>query len=646
MQRSYLLIILKKKEQKRKKKKLHFPFSFRFSELQASKAMAMETFFLSSQFIILLVCFLAIHGGADSSGFSCSVDSPRSCSTYISYFAKSPQFLDLVSISNLFGVSALEIAKASNLESERAPLFDGQLLFVPVNCSCSGNSFFANVTYKIKKDDSFFRVSTSWFEFLCDWNTVEKMNPTLKPNNLQVGVEAIFPLFCKCPSKKNSEQGIRYLITYVWQHNDEVSDVSVNLNVSKEAVLEAMEDQNLNQFVAGTRILMIPVSKLPLLSQSYSQRNKIKHLVVVIVAVALGLSFLLGASLVVYICFIHKKKTLPIWESSSFDISNLAKMKMKQNRELLPPVVSDYLGRPILYDYKVITDATMNFNEGLKIGKSVYRATINGQISVIKEAKRDSKEELMILQKVNHINLVKLVGFSSDDEENFYLVYEFAENGSLDKWLHSPSAASSGSVNFHLTWSQRLNIALDVANGLQYMHEHTQPSIVHRDIKTSCILLDLRFRAKISNLAKARPATGSLSTKVDVFAFGVVILELLSGKKAMGSKENGEEEEEEAGKLCKEIREVLDNEEIREEKLRDWMDPKLQSFYPIEGALSLAVMARACTQDEPLSRPSMAEIVFNLCVLAESPTEGAEKSWVSLLEADEIGHSHSPIRAR
>ncbi|XP_038883787.1 serine/threonine receptor-like kinase NFP [Benincasa hispida] len=599
-------------------------------------AMAMATSF-HLQFTLIL-CFVAIHGGAEiTDSSSCSIDSPSSCDTYVSYFAKSPQFLDLLSISKLFGVSALKIAKASNLESEKAPLFDGQLLFVPVTCNCSGNGnnsfFFANITYKINKGDTFYLVSTSFFENLCDSEMVVKMNPSLYPNNLPVGVEAIFPLFCKCPSKKNLKQGIQHFVTYIWQPTDEVSGVRSIFNVSKDVVLEDMKGLNLTNFVAGKPVF-IPVSKLPLLSQSPPQRKKIKHLVVVIGAAALALSLLLGASLMAYICFIYKKKKLPMW-------GNSIKMKMKQNAELLlsPPVVSNYLGRPILYDYKVIMDATMSFNEGSKIGKSVYRATINGQISVIKEAKPDSKDELMILQKVNHINLVKLVGFSSDDKENFYLVYEFAENGSLDKWLYSPSEASSS----HLTWIQRLNIALDVANGLQYMHDHTQPSIVHQDIKTSCILLDLRFRAKISNLAKARPAVNSLSTKVDVFAFGVVILELLSGKKGLKCTENGEEDD---VMLCKEMRDVLDKEEGREEKLRDWMDPKLKDCYPIEGALSLAVMARACTQDEPLSRPSMAEIVFNLCVLAESSPQKAKKTWVSLLEADEIGHSHSPIRAR
>lgn len=599
---------------------------------------------------MLFLCFLAINGGADSTGFSCSVDSSRSCRTYVSYFAKSSEFSDLVSISKLFGGSALEIAKASNLGSETAPLFQGQLLLVPVACGCTGNGFFANITYKIKNNDTYFHVCTSSFEYLCNWEIAEKMNPTFKPLHLQVGDELVFPLFCKCPSTRNLEQGVSHLITYIWQSTDGISDVSAIFNVSKDAISEEMKDQNLTNFVTGSPIL-IPVSKLPLLSQLYPQRKKIKHLVVIIVAVTLGLSFVLGASLMVYICFIYKRKKNPIWGISSFENSTLTQMKMKQNGQLLAPVVSDYLGRPIFYDYNVIVDATINFNEGFKIGKSVYRATINGQISVIKKAKQDSKEELMILQKVNHINLVKLVGFSSDDEENFYLVYEFAENGSLDKWLHSQSPASSGSLNLksHLSWRQRLNIALDVANGLQYMHEHTQPSIVHRDMRTSTILLDLRFRAKISNLAMARPAADSLSTKADVFAFGVVCLELLSGKKAMGgSKGNGEEEEEEGEvvTLWKEIRDVLDDEEKREEKLRNWMDPKLESLYPIEEALSLAVMARACTQDEPLSRPTMAEIVFNLCVLAESSAEGTEKSWVSLLEADEIGHTHSSIRAR
>ena len=77
---------------------------------------------------------------------------------------------------------------------------------------------------------------------------------------------------------------------------------------------------------------------------------------------------------------------------------------------------------------------------------------------------------------------------SSESGGNCFLVYEYAENGSLDKLLYSKASAASISVVV-LTWSQRLNIALDVANGLQYMHEHTRPSIVHGDIRTANVLL-------------------------------------------------------------------------------------------------------------------------------------------------------------
>jgi len=81
---------------------------------------------------------------------------------------------------------------------------------------------------------------------------------------------------------------------------------------------------------------------------------------------------------------------------------------------------------------------------------------------------------------------------------------------------------------FHFcTGSQRLHVALDVANGLQYMHEHTQPSIVNKDIRTTNILLDSTFWAKITNFSMARPAIDSLMPKVDVFDYGVVLLQLL-----------------------------------------------------------------------------------------------------------------------
>ena len=93
---------------------------------------------------------------------------------------------------------------------------------------------------------------------------------------------------------------------------------------------------------------------------------------------------------------------------------------------------------------------------------------------------------------------MKLEGFCIDPEDtNCYLVYEFIENGSLDSWLHE-------NENEKLNWITRLRIAVDVANGLQYIHEHTRPRVVHKDIKSSNILLDSNMRAKIANFGLAK----------------------------------------------------------------------------------------------------------------------------------------------
>ena len=88
----------------------------------------------------------------------------------------------------------------------------------------------------------------------------------------------------------------------------------------------------------------------------------------------------------------------------------------------------------------------MNLNENCRIGGSVYKAIIDEKVLAIKKFDEDVTEELKILQKVSHVNLVKLMGISSDSDGNYFLDYEFTENGSLDKWLHSKSSATSSSV--------------------------------------------------------------------------------------------------------------------------------------------------------------------------------------------------------
>ncbi|XP_008813272.2 serine/threonine receptor-like kinase NFP [Phoenix dactylifera] len=569
--------------------------------------------------------------------FSCSANSSSSCKTFVVYRTQSPEYLEPGDISDLFGVSPLSITRANNLSSEEGAFLPDQLLLVPISCSCTGNQSCANTTYQIKEGDTFYLVSIYNFENLTDYDVIMDLNPTLKPSKLKPGQEVIIPLYCKCPTNTQMDQGINFLITYVWQAGDEISKLSEMMNSSTDAI--ATENNYRDFSAAAARPILVPVSEMPrlpppLYTTTTAAHHKPKSNRTIIIA-----SSTVGAVLALVLCsllvlayFKCRPKETIIRKGSSLEAVDLPGSKKPCNDQPASPMtkgdkllaeISQFIDKMAMFENKAILEATMNLDEVYRIGVSVYRATLNGRVFAVKQAKAgDVKEELNILQIVSHANLIKLAGISyTDADGDFFLVFEFAENGSLDNWLHSKSS-SSNSASF-LSWRQRLNIALDVANGLQYMHEHTRPSIVHRDIRTSNILLNAHFKAKISNFSMAKPATVGMTLTSDVFAFGVVLLELLSGKKAMEAREGGE-----IGMLWKEIRMVLEDENKRKERMRKWIDPNLEGFYPMDGAISLAEVARACTAENSSERPRMAEIVFNLSVIAQSCTDSFEKVWM------------------
>lgn len=216
--------------------------------------------------------------------------------------------------------------------------------------------------------------------------------------------------------------------------------------------------------------------------------------------------------------------------------------------------------------------------------------------------------------------MVRLEGFCIDPEEaNCYLVYEYVENGSLHSWLHE-------NKNEKLSWKTRLRIAIDVANGLQYIHEHTRPKVVHKDIKSSNILLDSNMRAKIANFGLAKSgcnaitmhivgtqgyiapeylSDGVVSTKMDVFSFGVVLLELVAGREAV---------DEEGKVLWTSVHGILDGkDERRMKRLGEWMDSNLLNEpCSMDSVMSVMAVAVACLHKDPSKRPSMVDIVYAL----------------------------------
>ncbi|CAM8909479.1 unnamed protein product [Rhodiola kirilowii] len=579
--------------------------------------MATRNLDLFSAIFFTLICMMEAGSGTNS---SCSSESPTSCTTYVTYHASSPDFLNLQNISELFAVSPASIAQASNLASVKGKLSPGQIVFIPITCGCTGTRYFANITYRIRKGDSFFLVSRAVFQNLTDFLAEEIMNPSLDPIALQIGAEVVIPIYCKCLNNIRSESGLKFLITYVLQPGDDVPALSSQFNTSSDDI---WVDNSYKDFKTASGLpVFIPVSELPVLPQRHLKSKLGVHLILVILTSIIGAVAVLA--LITFLVHIHCIRTRTTAgkaltrSDSSLETSGLIQMRKNLQHEklgakivqdkLLPGGLSGYLGNPIAYERSQILEATGNFSERFRIGGSVYKAMINNELVAVKKAYEDSTEELKILQKLSHANLVKLMGASTDLNGNRLLVYEFAENGSLDQILFS-------NPECYLTWHHRLQIALDVAHGLQYLHEHTQPSIVHADIRASNILLGSGFKAKISNFSSARPAISSVTPKVDVFGFGVVLLELLSGKKGMEMKESGE-----IILLSKEIRTVLDTHDDREERLRMWMDSRLEGLYPTEGAMSLAMLAKACTLDKSSARPSMTEVVFNLSVLAHSPS--------------------------
>jgi len=279
-----------------------------------------------------------------------------------------------------------------------------------------------------------------------------------------------------------------------------------------------------------------------------------------------------------------------------------------------------------VYDFEEIKVATDNFSPGCRIKGTLYHGLIKGDLAAIKKTEGDVSKEIQILNKVNHSNVIRLSGVSFN-EGHWYLVYEYAANGALSDWLFSNKKMDDG--NF-LSWIQRIKIALDVAIGVEYLHSFTSPPHIHKDLKCSNILLDNDFKAKVANLRHVRCVegvendeefvatrhivgtrgymapeyleNGLVSTKLDVYAFGVLMLEIITGKEVgfILSKDNEN--------LLDVLSGIL-GEENGDEKLKEIMDPSLQGNYPFELAMFVIEIIENCLRKDPANRPAMDEIV-------------------------------------
>ncbi|XP_057499077.1 PTI1-like tyrosine-protein kinase 3 isoform X2 [Actinidia eriantha] len=298
-----------------------------------------------------------------------------------------------------------------------------------------------------------------------------------------------------------------------------------------------------------------------------------------------------------------------------------------------------------------LKEKTDNFGSKALIGEGsygrVYYANLNnGKAVAVKkldvaaepESNVDFLTQVSMVSKLKHENLVELLSYCV--EGNFrVLAYEFATMGSLHDILHGRKGVQGAQPGPVLDWIQRVRIAVDAARGLEYLHEKVQPSVIHRDIRSSNVLLFEDFKAKVAdfNLSNQAPdmaarlhstrvlgtfgyhapeyaMTGQLTQKSDVYSFGVVLLELLTGRKPVDhTMPRGQQS------LV-----TWATPRLSEDKVKQCVDPKLKGEYPPKGVAKLAAVAALCVQYEAEFRPNMSIVVKALQPLLKAPAPAPE----------------------
>ncbi|XP_047311011.1 cysteine-rich receptor-like protein kinase 25 [Impatiens glandulifera] len=349
--------------------------------------------------------------------------------------------------------------------------------------------------------------------------------------------------------------------------------------------------------------------------------------------VAISVSTVVGFIFIVSLCFIiivisrrskkhKKKKKNSVIPEKPIEGLDLSAMNDISSTEI------------VQYDFKTIQEATDDFSDDNRLGQGGFGVVYKGEFSngheiAVKRLSRENgqgdqefKNEVLLVAKLQHRNLVRILGFCIDGTERL-LVYEFLANSSLDRFLFDNVKRTQ------LDWQRRFNIIGGIARGLLYLHEDSRVRIIHRDMKASNILLDGEMNPKISDFGMARLSVmdetqgntskvvgtygymapeyimqGQFSVKSDVYSFGILVLEILSGEKNNNNNnnsfENGEEDMLSFAWKC-----------WRESRAANMIDPILR-----DGGGSVREMIQCihigllCTQDIASDRPTMASVVL------------------------------------
>ncbi|KAL6287322.1 hypothetical protein ACE6H2_011712 [Prunus campanulata] len=503
----------------------------------------------------------------------------------------------------------------------------GTRINIPFNCECVNGKFLGHMfEYDVFSGDTYDKVAQTDYANLTTVEALTWFNsyaPTNIPNNAKLNVS----VNCSCGNTTVSKD-YGLFITYPLRPEDTLASIAQSEQLDPNLLQRYNPDVNFSQ---GSGFVYIPGKGLAGVA-----------IAGIIVAVIAGVLILGGGA---YFGYYRKNKVdakLLLATSDDQSSQNGRSLGITTDK----PEESNGAGRgptgisvdkSVEFSYEELSRATDNFSLANKIGQggfgAVYYAELRGEKAAIKkmdmQASKEFLAELNVLTRVHHLNLVRLIGYCV--EGSLFLVYEYIENGNLSQHLR-------GSGREPLPWSNRVQIALDSARGLEYIHEHTVPVYIHRDIKSANILIDKNFHAKVADFGLTKLTEvgstslptrlvgtfgymppeyaqyGEVSPKVDVYAFGVVIYELISAKEAVvradssGSESRG---------LVGLFEEVLNQPDPKED-LRKLVDPGLGDNYPLDSVRKMAQLAKACTHENKDLRPSMRSIVVALMTLSSS----------------------------
>ncbi|XVF35399.1 hypothetical protein REPUB_Repub18cG0142000 [Reevesia pubescens] len=375
-----------------------------------------------------------------------------------------------------------------------------------------------------------------------------------------------------------------------------------------------------------------PILKLP---DCYSKVHEPKKLsskyLAMIVALAILISIVILLSTLFLVRDYRRKKRrqyLATWKLTSFQRLNFTEGNILSNLTDNNLIGSGGSGKV----YQIVIN---------RPGESVAVKKIWNSMKLDCKLEKEFLAEVEILGTIRHSNIVKLLCCISSDDSKL-LVYEYMENQSLDRWLHGNKRRSISGMSsvYHavLDWPTRLQIAVGAAQGLCYMHHECPTPIIHRDVKSSNILLDPEFKAKIADFGLAKMLsthatshsmssvagsfgylapeyayTTKVNTKIDVYSFGVVLLELVTGREANSADEN-------MGLV------ELAWQHFSEDKpIVEILDPEVKESSYLEEMIMVYKVGIVCTRALPATRPSMKEVLHVLRSCCQEDGHGAKK---------------------